>query len=171
MAFISFTKIPVVRAIQMLHFYFTGISLQLFTFLDPVNKTSLDIFKRAFFDRFKPSSPINKDLLRIQQQPGEGVEEYLYRVRKLATDSIIGWISSDGVSQEWTSSKTPRTCCTSATNNVEPAKGASHPGRGCSGFEAINIQPNSQCRLANKRCCGCLTSSSHTSSHDEHYAS
>lgn len=89
MAFISFTNIPVVRAIQMLHFYFTGISLQWFTFLDPVKKTSLEMFKQAFFDRFKPSSPINKDLLRIQQQPGEGVEEYLYRVRKLATDSTM----------------------------------------------------------------------------------
>lgn len=89
MAFISFTNIPVVRAIQMLHFYFTGISLQWFTFLDPRKKTSLEIFKQAFFDRFKPSSPINKDLLRIQQQPGEGVEEYLYRVRKLATDSTM----------------------------------------------------------------------------------
>lgn len=39
--------------------------------LDPVKKTPLDIFKQAFFDRFKPS-PINKDILRIQQ-PGEGV--------------------------------------------------------------------------------------------------
>ena len=89
MAFISFTNIPVVRAIQMLHFYFTGISLQWFTFLDPVKKTSLEMFKQAFFDRFKPSSPINKVLLRIQQQPGEGVEEYLYSVRKLATDSTM----------------------------------------------------------------------------------
>lgn len=39
--------------------------------LDPVKKTPLDIFKQAFSDRFKPS-PINKDILRIQQ-PGEGV--------------------------------------------------------------------------------------------------
>lgn len=39
--------------------------------LDPVKKTPLDIFKQAFFDRFKPS-PINKEILRIQQ-PGEGV--------------------------------------------------------------------------------------------------
>lgn len=52
-------------------------------------KNSLDIFKWAFFDRFKISSPINKDLLRIQQQPEEGVKEYLYRVRKLATDSTM----------------------------------------------------------------------------------
>eukprot|EP00105_Crassostrea_gigas_P039151 XP_019923299.1 PREDICTED: uncharacterized protein LOC109618898 [Crassostrea gigas] len=89
MAFISFTYIPVVRAIQMLHFYLTGISLQWFTFLNPVKKTSLEMFKQAFFDRFKPSSPINKDLLRIQQQPREGVEEYFYRVRKLATNSTM----------------------------------------------------------------------------------
>ena len=89
MAFIRFTNIPAVRAIQMLHFYFSGISLQWFNFLDPVKKTSLDVFRQAFFERFKSSSPFNKDLLRIQQQPGEGVEEYIYRVRKLATDSTL----------------------------------------------------------------------------------
>lgn len=88
-AFITLTNIPAVKAIQMLHLYFGGISLQWFTFLDPVKKSSLDIFKQAFFARFKPSSPINEDLLWIQQQPGEGVKEYFYRVQKLASDSTM----------------------------------------------------------------------------------
>ena len=89
MAFIRFTNIPVVRAIQMLHFYFSRISLQWFIFLDPVKKTSLDIFRQALFERFKSSPQFNKDLLRIQQQLGEGVEKYIYRVRKLATDTTL----------------------------------------------------------------------------------
>eukprot|EP00105_Crassostrea_gigas_P009513 XP_011424489.1 PREDICTED: uncharacterized protein LOC105326265 [Crassostrea gigas] len=58
MAFISFTNIPVVRAIQMLHFYFTWISLQWFTFLDPVKKTSLEICKQAFFDQHPTKFPV-----------------------------------------------------------------------------------------------------------------
>ena len=104
MSFIRFINIPAVRAIQMLHFYFSGISLQWFNFLDPVKKPSLDIFRQAFFERFKSSSPFNKDLLRIQQQPGEGVEEYIYGVRKLATDSTLDEaavteLAKDGIQQ------------------------------------------------------------------------
>lgn len=88
-AFVTLTNLPAVKAIQMLHLYFSGISLQWFTFLDPVKKSSMDIFKQAFFARFKPSSPINKDLMWIQQQPGEGVKEYFYRIQKLASDSTM----------------------------------------------------------------------------------
>lgn len=61
-----------------------------------------------------------------------------------------GWISSDGFSKGWTSSKTPRTCGTSATNNAGPAKEASHPGKGCIGCKRIYIQPHFQRRLSTK---------------------
>lgn len=65
-------------------------------------KTSLDIFKPALFARFKPYSPINKDLPRIQQNPNEGVEEYFCRVQKLATDSnmdelVVTELAKDGL--------------------------------------------------------------------------
>lgn len=88
-AFITLTNIPAIKAIQMLHLYFSGIALQWFKFLDPVKKSSLDIFKQAFFARFKPSSLINTDLLSIQQQPGESVKEYFHRVQKLSSDSTM----------------------------------------------------------------------------------
>ena len=69
-----------------------------------MKKPSLDIIRQAFFERFKSSSPFNKDLLRIQQQPGEGVEEYVYGVRKLATDSTLDEaavteLAKDGIQQ------------------------------------------------------------------------
>lgn len=88
-AFITLTNIPAVKAIQMLHLYFSGIALQWFTVLDPVKKSSSDTFKQAFFARFKPSSLINTDLLSIQQQPGESVKEYFHRVQKLSSDSTM----------------------------------------------------------------------------------
>lgn len=74
--FITSTNTPAVKAIQMLHLYFNGIALQWFTVLDPVKKSSLDIFKQAFCAQFKPSSLINTDRLSIQKQPGECVKEY-----------------------------------------------------------------------------------------------
>lgn len=74
-AFITLTNTPAVKAIQMPHLYFSGIALQWFTVLDPVKKSSLDIFKPAFFAQFKPYSLINTDSLSIQQQPGECVKE------------------------------------------------------------------------------------------------
>lgn len=60
--------------------------------------------KTSLFARFKPFSPINEDLLRLQQQPEEGVEEYLCRVQKLATDSnmdesVVTELAKDGLHQ------------------------------------------------------------------------
>lgn len=60
--------------------------------------------KTSLFARFKTSSPIKKDLLRLQQQPEEGVEEYLCRVQKLATDSnmdelVVTELAKDGLHQ------------------------------------------------------------------------
>lgn len=48
MAFISFTNIPAARAIHVLHFYFTWISLQWFIFLDPVKNHPWTSLNRPF---------------------------------------------------------------------------------------------------------------------------
>lgn len=98
-AFITLTNIPALKAIQMLHLYLSGIALKWFTVLDPVKKSSLDIFKQAFFAQFKPSSLINTDLLSMQQQPEECVKEYFQKVSSDLTmdDSAVTELAKKGL--------------------------------------------------------------------------
>lgn len=137
--------------------------------LDPVKKTPLDIFKHAFFlfrsiqaishkQRHPENTTTRRRCVRVHIQSAK-IDHWFHH----------GWISSDGFSKGWTSSKTPRTCGTSATNNAGPAKEASHPGKGCSGCKMIYIQPHFQRRLSNKK--HGLQTSSNTNSHNEHHSS
>ena len=76
-------------AIQMLPFYLLGVAMQWFIHLGAASKSTLNQVREAFFQRFKPTAPINKEVLKVQQLVGEKVDQYLFRVRTLAADSTL----------------------------------------------------------------------------------
>ncbi|KAK3097358.1 hypothetical protein FSP39_008986 [Pinctada imbricata] len=89
MSFVTLHQMPEASAITALPFYLTGIAQQWFLHLAPQFKVSLNKVGEAFFKRFKPKEPINKEVLRVNQAPGETVDQYLFRVRRLAADSTM----------------------------------------------------------------------------------
>ena len=70
------------------------------------------------FERFKSSLQFHKDLLRIQQQLGEGVEEYIYKVRKLATDSTLDEAAVTELAKDELQQRLREHVDFSATNNT-----------------------------------------------------
>ncbi|KAK3105081.1 hypothetical protein FSP39_016868 [Pinctada imbricata] len=89
MTFVNLHQMTDINAIRALPFYLKGIALQWFLHLGQECKTSLVVVQDSIFKRFKPKAPVNKEILRVQQAPGESVDQYLYRVRKLAADSTM----------------------------------------------------------------------------------
>ena len=87
--FVTLHGITEASAILTLPFYLTGIAHQWFLNLEQSAKGTLKSVEEAFYSRFKPTAPVNKDVLRVQQGTGESVDKYLYRVRKLAADSTM----------------------------------------------------------------------------------
>ncbi|KAK3101376.1 hypothetical protein FSP39_003102 [Pinctada imbricata] len=89
LAFISLHNTPEPRAITMLPFYLLGVALQFFNHLEPPCKSSLTRIRDALFERFKPSIPISQRLMKIQQETGETVDNYMFRVRKLSVECTM----------------------------------------------------------------------------------
>ena len=87
--YITLHNIKEATAIKMLPFYLLGIAHQWFLHLDAAFKTSLTKVEEAFYQRFKPTAPISKAVLKVQQLAGEKVDNYVYRVRQLAADSVM----------------------------------------------------------------------------------
>ena len=92
-------------AIQKLPFYLTAVAHQWFMHLSPTCKTSLKTVEEAIYQRFKPRAPLKREVLKIQQFPEETVEQYPFRVRKLAADSamedsLITFFAMEGPRQE-----------------------------------------------------------------------
>ena len=88
-AYITLHHISEMTAIKMLPFYLIGIAKQWFIHLAEDSKGSLSKVRDAFYQRFRPTAPINKEVLKVQQCPGEKVDQYLFRVRTLAADSTL----------------------------------------------------------------------------------
>ena len=88
-AYITLHNLAEKTAIQMLFFYLLGVAKQWFIHLGPASKSKLNQVKEAFLQRFKPTEPINKEVLKVQQLVGEKVDRYLSRVRTLAADSTL----------------------------------------------------------------------------------
>ena len=89
----------------VLPFYLTAVAHQWFMHLSPTCKTSLKTVEEAIYQRFKPRAPVKREVLQIQQFPEESVEQYLFRVRKLAADSameesLITFFAMEGLGQE-----------------------------------------------------------------------
>ncbi|KAK3101592.1 hypothetical protein FSP39_004699 [Pinctada imbricata] len=89
LAFISLHNTPEPKAITMLPFYLLGVALQFFNHLEPPCKSSLTRIRDALFERFKPSIPISQRLMKIQQETGETVDNYMFRVRKLSVECTM----------------------------------------------------------------------------------
>ncbi|KAK3107696.1 hypothetical protein FSP39_020180 [Pinctada imbricata] len=77
MIFVSLHQLTDVNAIRALPLYLNGIALQWFLHLGQECKTSLAVVQDAILNRFKPKAPVNKEILRVQQAPGELVDKYL----------------------------------------------------------------------------------------------
>ncbi|KAK3100025.1 hypothetical protein FSP39_013636 [Pinctada imbricata] len=89
MSFVTLHNMSEVTAIRALPFYLAGIAFQWFMHLTPDYKTTLAKVEEAFYKRFKPKAPINKEVIRVNQAPGETVDHYIFRVRRLAADSTM----------------------------------------------------------------------------------
>ena len=76
-------------AIQMLPFYLLGVAKQWLFHLGDASKTTIAQIREAFFQRFIPTAPINKEVVQVKRFVGEKVDRYLFRERKLATDITL----------------------------------------------------------------------------------
>ena len=89
LAYITLHNLAEKIAIQMLPFYLLRDAKQWFINLEDASKTTIAQVREAFFQRFIPTAPINKEVLKLQQFVGEIVDQYLFSVRTLASDRTL----------------------------------------------------------------------------------
>lgn len=71
------------------HTYFSDTAKDWYFQLAPAVQNSLSELKSAILARFKPQVPFSLGLVDITQKNTESVDQYISRIRKLSTDSIM----------------------------------------------------------------------------------
>lgn len=89
MTFISIMNVPLDAAHTYFSFYLKDTAKDWYFQLAPAVQNSLSELKSAILARFKPQVPFRLGLVDITQQNTESVDQYISRIRKLSTDSIM----------------------------------------------------------------------------------
>lgn len=89
MTFISIMNVPLDAAHTYFSFHLKDTAKDWYFQLAPAVQNSLSELKFAILARFKAQVPFSLGLVDITQQNTEYVDQYISRIRKLSTDSIM----------------------------------------------------------------------------------
>lgn len=95
MTFLSKQKLSEAVAIDTLPFCKTGADESWFFSLIANIKSSYESIRHATFNRFKPSTRHNVQLMDVKQKDAECVDDFVHRVTSLTTERTLdqGWTS------------------------------------------------------------------------------